>query len=63
MAAAEEVFRINREFGFTNYPHQLWFYSKAVLKEAINELGGEKVSRLCIDVYRRLTGRVPLQED
>jgi glycosyltransferase involved in cell wall biosynthesis len=61
MAAAKEIVRINREFGFTNYPHQLWFYSKAVLKGAINELGGEKISRLCIDKYRRLTGREPLR--
>jgi hypothetical protein len=63
IAAAKEVVRINREFGFTNYPHQLWFYSKAVLKEAINELGGENISRLCIDEYRRLTGRKRLRED
>lgn len=61
MAAAEEVFRINREFGFTNHPHQLWFYSKAALKSAINKLGGETVSRLCIDEYRRLTGRERLR--
>ena len=63
IAAAKEVFRINREFGFINYPHQFWFYTKAVLKETINGLGGEGVSRLCIDEYRRLTGRKRLRED
>lgn len=62
-AAAKEIVRINREFGFTNYAHQLWFYSKAVLKGAIYEFGGEKVSRLCIDEYRRLTGRERLRDD
>jgi glycosyltransferase involved in cell wall biosynthesis len=63
MAAATEVIRINREFGFANYRHQLWFYLKAVSKAVINKLGGESVSRLCIDEYRRLTGRERLRED
>jgi glycosyltransferase involved in cell wall biosynthesis len=63
MAAAKEVIRINRELGFTNYLHQLWFFSKAALKATINKLGGETVSRFCIDEYRRLTGRERLRED
>lgn len=62
MTAAEEITRINREFGFTNYPHQLWFYSKTVLKDALNRLGGENISRYCIDEYRKLTGRERLRE-
>jgi glycosyltransferase involved in cell wall biosynthesis len=63
MAAAKEVARINREFGFTNHPHQLWFYSKAIMKAGLNRFGGETVSRFCIDEYRRLTGRQPLRKD
>jgi hypothetical protein len=57
MTTAREVIRVNQEFGFTNYPHQCWFLSKAVLKATINGLGGEKLSKPCIDRYRRLTGR------
>ena len=61
MTVAKEIARINREFGFTNYPHQLWFYSKAILKMTINKLGGETVSMVCIDEYRMLTGRERLR--
>jgi glycosyltransferase involved in cell wall biosynthesis len=63
IATANEVVRINREFGFTNYHHQLWFYLKAILKTVINRFGGETVSSLCIDEYRRLTGRECLREN
>jgi hypothetical protein len=62
MTAANEVVQINREFGFTNRPHQFWFYSKAVMKTAIDKLGGETVSALCVDAYRRLTGRERLRD-
>ena len=63
MVAATEVGRINREFGFTNYRHQVWFYLKAVSKAMITKIGGEGVSRLCIDEYRRFTGREPLRQN
>jgi len=63
IAMANEVVRINLEFGFTNYHYQLWFYLKAVIKEVINRFGGEFVSSLCIDEYRRLTGRKSLRKD
>ncbi len=63
MVAAKEIIRINREFGFTNYLHQLSFFSKAAVKSTINKLWGETVSRFCIDEYRKLTGRPPLRED
>lgn len=62
LAAAREVMRVNREFGFTNLPHESWFYSKAVLKGAINQLAGDRLSMLCVDGYRRITGRERLQE-
>jgi glycosyltransferase involved in cell wall biosynthesis len=63
IVAAKEVGRINREFGFSNYRHQDWFYLKALSKAIITKLGGESVSRLCIDGYRRLTGREPLGQN
>jgi len=63
MTVAREIVRINREFGFTHRPHQLWFYSRAIMKAGLNRFGGETVSRFCIDEYRRLTGRQPLRKD
>lgn len=57
MAAANEVIRVNREFGFTNYRQQLWCYLKAVSKSAIYKLGGDAICKLCVDNYRWLTGR------
>jgi glycosyltransferase involved in cell wall biosynthesis len=63
IAVAKEVSRINREFGFTNYPNQFWHYSKTAIKGAIKKLGGENVARICIDEYRRLTGRKRLQRE
>lgn len=60
-AVATEILRINREFGFTNYSHQLWFHSKAAVKGMIRDLMGERISRVCIDEYRKLTGRERLR--
>ncbi len=57
LTMANEILRINHEFGFTNYPHQIWFYLKAVSKLAISNFAGDTVSKRCIDKYRRLTGR------
>jgi glycosyltransferase involved in cell wall biosynthesis len=61
IAAAKEVSRVNREFGFRNYPSEFWYYSKTAIKGGINKLGGDYLSRLCVDEYRRLTGRKRLQ--
>lgn len=60
ITAAKEVSRVNREFGFRNYPNQFWHYSKTAVKGAMNTLGGDYLSRLFIDEYRRLTGRKSL---
>jgi glycosyltransferase involved in cell wall biosynthesis len=57
MAEINEVIRINREFGFTNYHQQLWCYLKCVSKNVIYRLVGDAVTKLCIDKYRWLTGR------
>lgn len=59
MANVNEIVRINYEMGFRNYGHQLWFYLKSVSKYAIYKVGGDKLAKLCVDVYRLLTGRKP----
>jgi glycosyltransferase involved in cell wall biosynthesis len=57
LTTANEIVRVNRELGFTNYPHQVWFYLKAVFKLAIFSFAGDTASKRCIDKYRRFTGR------
>jgi glycosyltransferase involved in cell wall biosynthesis len=57
LATANEIVRINFELGFTNYPHQIWFYLKAIFKRWIFSFAGDTASKRCIDKYRRLTGR------
>jgi glycosyltransferase involved in cell wall biosynthesis len=57
LTTANEIVRINRELGFTNYPHQIWVYLKAVFKLAIFSFAGDTASKRWIDRYRRLTGR------
>jgi hypothetical protein len=57
MAGINEVVRINREFGFTNYRQQIWCYLKCVSKSVIYRIVGDNVTKLCIDRYRWLTGR------
>jgi hypothetical protein len=57
MTTAKEIYRVNREFGYANWSHQLWFFLKATSKAIIFMLTGDEGAKLCIDSYRKLTGR------
>jgi glycosyltransferase involved in cell wall biosynthesis len=59
MTGANEILKINREFGFGHCGHQLWFYLKVVSKYSIFRLAGDGASKFCIDKYRQMTGREP----
>jgi glycosyltransferase involved in cell wall biosynthesis len=57
LANLHEINKVNNEFGFANYSHQLWFFLKSVSKYALYRVGGEKVAKYSVDAYRQLTGR------
>ena len=59
MVNVKEIARINRELGFANRSHELWFHAKSLLKYALYKIGGDKLAKRCIDKYRKLTGRNP----
>jgi hypothetical protein len=59
IANLNEIVRVNRELGFRNYGHLLWFYLKSISKYAIYKAGGEDLAKRCVDIYRQLTGRKP----
>lgn len=59
MVNVKEIARINRELGFANRSHELWFRSKSALKYALYKRVGERLAKRCVDMYRKLTGRKP----
>jgi glycosyltransferase involved in cell wall biosynthesis len=59
VANIEEIVRINREMGFANFGHELWFSRKSAFKYALYKIGGDKLAKRCVDIYRKLTGRRP----
>lgn len=55
----KEIAKINRELGFANHSHELWFRCKSLLKYALYKMGDDRLAKRCVDVYRQLTGRKP----
>lgn len=59
LSTAHEIAKINRELGYRNYAHQIWFFLKILVKSLIYHIGGEAHAKAWIDRYRLLTGRKP----
>lgn len=57
LRTAHEIMKLNRELGYGNYTHQLWFYLKTIGKVLLYRVSGETKSKRLIDEYRVMTGR------